>query len=1465
MKYIFIALISLMTVVTYAQLPEMDDNQNFSIAENSTVGTVVGELSHAANKLVSASYSAGARHSLVILQDGTLWAWGKNDQGQLGDGTNTDRLKPVQVGTETIWESVSASPGPLSTGNGFTVAIKTNGTLWAWGNNSAGVLADGTNNDSNIPKQIGTDTDWKEVVSGYNHVLAIKDNGELYAWGDNSFGQLGSGNTTALTTPTKIGSASWTMVDAGETHSLGIQTDGTLWSWGSGQNGRLGNGSSTGNVTSPTKVGTATDWAQVSAGRLHSLARKTGNTLWAWGDNSQGQLGDGSTTESNVPKQIGTDTDWSKVSAGYTHSMAIKTNNRLYAWGQNDGRHGNSSNANTQAPAQVGTSSDWADIDATHVFSLARKTSNKLYIWGTSTAGDYSGLGGTGIFNYPANINKLGGMTFTIQSGNDNNAFEVDNTGNIKVKTAVLDVETKKFYRMRVGGNNGNAVVQRWFNVYLTNVNDNAPVIHDTPIRVVENSNDSSRIAIPFSDLDNAFEQVQNGQYGFPGTDIYAIMRDGRQYRWGSTNGSASGRVPQRFGTDKLWKTYNVRLEDGTIDDNSAQNLINYRKYSETDRIINIALREDSTLWRYDSPNWNQVLAGTKFIDATIFSQGDKIFGLKANGEVYYPSQNFGFTKTFKSMHEVYSRQLADAFPALIATDGTLWYYNRNTSDGAIGYKQQGADTNWKYVSSYDSYNTSTSNNSNARRYFLSVKTDGTLWAWGDNDRGQIGDGTKTIRSTSGSKTVDNDRPNPIQVGKAKNWQSTYANLTSMAIRTDGSLWVWGGAYADYFTDNPGTEDLIVPTQVPVIGSYSYELVGGQHASLWAIDTARNVMFLKGNNKLDYETHKTMEVVMKITEGTFSTTDTVKIELLNINDNAPSVSNLDPAVREDVAVGTVVWTPQVSDVDGDTTFTWSYVVGSSSTKFNLDTNTGVITVKELLDRESSTYSRDTTMYIDLSDGTNTRRIVLGIDIQNVNDNAPVINTSTWFVPTVRESAPRGELVGNKLEISDRDQDSVFTWSIVPSTYSAAFNINNGQISVADSSLLDYESFTSVSLGIIANDGVNNSDTATIRIQLENSFDEPPVITPGQSATVNEDVTSGTILTLMATDPDRSTNFGSWTIVSGNTDDAFTIQFGGLLQVIGQLDFETTPLYNLGVTVQDGEGFVSDTAIVIVNVNNVVEPSFIYPDQSATIEEHAAVGTEVLRVQAFFEPGVETLSNWQLISGNDDGSFAIDGNGTITVANSETISYEERQSILLGVSVDDNSTTVTDTITVNLTDINEKPRFNNESYDFVIPEDAENGFVIGNVEASDPDGTPITYSFATEQTIFNINAETGVITVSDNSSFTPELVIENQVRASDGILDSLVNIRFEIERVLGLDEGDMIKIYPNPASESINFKQDTQIAWKSIIIMDQTGRILRSFPVENRNMEIDISFLEPGVYYLRLQDLTRYKTLKLIKI
>jgi alpha-tubulin suppressor-like RCC1 family protein len=256
----------------------------------------------------------------AIRTDGTLWAWGSGGQGRLGLGNTTSYSSPKQVGTLTNWLSFAGGNYIIGT----SMAVKTDGTLWAWGNNQYGQLGLGNTTNYSSPVQIGALTNWLLVATSYS-TWAIKNDGTLWAWGYGNQGALGLGNGTSYSSPKQVGAlTNWSKVSGGGyyTNVAATKTDGTLWSWGNGTYGALGLGNTT-TYNSPKQVGALTNWLKVTGGGYSfNLAIKTDGTLWAWGRNNSGQLGLGNTTDYSSPKQVGSGS-WMLVATGQSTTIAI--------------------------------------------------------------------------------------------------------------------------------------------------------------------------------------------------------------------------------------------------------------------------------------------------------------------------------------------------------------------------------------------------------------------------------------------------------------------------------------------------------------------------------------------------------------------------------------------------------------------------------------------------------------------------------------------------------------------------------------------------------------------------------------------------------------------------------------------------------------------------------------------------------------------------------------------------------------------------------------------------------------------------------------------------------------------------------------------------------------------------------------------------------------------------------------
>ena len=264
-----------------------------------------------------------SRNVLATKTDGTLWAVGEGGEGALGQNDVVDRSSPVQI-PGTSWgtgvQQLIAGDGQVEAGQWIT-AIKTDGTLWSWGGpNDRGALGVNNRTQYSSPIQVGSDTTCLSATTGDCASAAIKTDGTLWSWGDNGYGRLGLNNTTKYSSPVQIPGTSWKQVSMAWYNGGAVRTDGTLWVWGRNNEGQLGTGDE--EYSSPKQI-PGTTWDYIQAGQKAFLAIKTDGTIWTWGNNEYGTLGhnnSGNPTNLNSPVQVGSDTDWYRDKGAITYS-----------------------------------------------------------------------------------------------------------------------------------------------------------------------------------------------------------------------------------------------------------------------------------------------------------------------------------------------------------------------------------------------------------------------------------------------------------------------------------------------------------------------------------------------------------------------------------------------------------------------------------------------------------------------------------------------------------------------------------------------------------------------------------------------------------------------------------------------------------------------------------------------------------------------------------------------------------------------------------------------------------------------------------------------------------------------------------------------------------------------------------------------------------------------------------------
>jgi uncharacterized repeat protein (TIGR03803 family) len=676
------------------------------------------------------SSSKGSNSVIALRGDGSLWSWGQNSDGQLGLGNTSTQWVPVQVGTATDWVQVS-------NGGAHSVAVRSNGTLWAAGDNFYGQIGDGTTTDRTSFVQIGTATDWQMAVAGVNHTLALKTNGTLWAWGRNSDGQLGQGtsDTNANSTPLQVGTLStWSAISAGGFHSLARRQDGTFWAFGENGSGQIGNGTFT-DATAPVQITAMTNCTSFTGGSTFSAAVRADGTLWTWGSNTYGQIGDGTLLSRPSPVQVGSATNWQQVRAGADHVLALRTGGTLWAWGRNlNGQLGQGFNQTTIAgnvPVQVGAMGEWQIIAPGQAANVAMKADGTLWSWGDNSSGQ---LGYRGHLLKP--VAAQFGPVADAAAG-DGHAMILRPDG------------TLWSFGYNADGQVGQGVT------------------------------DSAQRPVPRQPLPGTqWLSIAAGGY-----HQAAVRTDGTLWIWGWNADGQLGdgttitrSVPVQVGTGSNW----LKVTAG--------------------RYHTIALRGDGTLWAWgynsDGQMGNGVASSTdQLLPAQIGTAADWADVVSGGYHILARKQN-----------------------------GTLWAWGYNFSgqlgDGSTTTRttpvQIGTNTTWAKISA-GGYHT------------VATRADGTLWAWGYNGLGQLGDGSFTSRTA------------PVQIAPASSWQDVNAGFYhTIAIRADRTLWSWGYNFNGQLGDG-GTTDRNTPFQAGTadgwgraFASYSSTLVSSSDGSLWS-------------------------------------------------------------------------------------------------------------------------------------------------------------------------------------------------------------------------------------------------------------------------------------------------------------------------------------------------------------------------------------------------------------------------------------------------------------------------------------------------------------------------------------------------------------------------------------------------------------------------------------------------------
>ncbi|NLK00231.1 MAG: hypothetical protein GX318_03200 [Clostridia bacterium] len=297
--------------------------------------------------------NVGSSHVFAIGKDGSVWAWGRGYRGKLGDETETNRNTPklIQLGDFKV----------ISAGYCHSAVVKNDGTVWCWGNNRSGQLGNGKIGSFSAPPEFkpvqALDlTNVKDVFAGQTFTFALGNSGELFGWGRNIGGELGLEEQKNIANPTKIISDVKKIASSSShiAHAFAFKNDGSIWVWGNNHAGQFGDGQSGDEIITPIQIEELEGMAEITPGRYHTVALKEDGTVWAWGKNDVGQLGDGTLEDSTVPVQVVGLSDIVSISTGLYHTIALAGDGTVWSWGDNSsGQLGDGTNENRNSPVRI--------------------------------------------------------------------------------------------------------------------------------------------------------------------------------------------------------------------------------------------------------------------------------------------------------------------------------------------------------------------------------------------------------------------------------------------------------------------------------------------------------------------------------------------------------------------------------------------------------------------------------------------------------------------------------------------------------------------------------------------------------------------------------------------------------------------------------------------------------------------------------------------------------------------------------------------------------------------------------------------------------------------------------------------------------------------------------------------------------------------------------------------------------
>jgi len=732
---------------------EMIYNKDHQVLQGcaGNVWRVIGPGPNASGSANSAGWitvTTGADHTCGIKPDNTLWCWGGIDWGKIGlNYTNSPQAYPIEFEPGSTWKTISA-------GYVHTCGIKTDNTLWCWGQNLDGQLGIGSTTPfvSYTALQVSGGGSWKSVSSGYFHTCAIKSDDTAWCWGRNNTGMVGDNSTTQRDSPTAVsGGGTWKMISAGTAQSCGIKSDNTGWCWGYNNVGQVGDGTNT-QRNVPTALSGGGTWKVIDAGDMHNCGIKSDDSAYCWGSNLTGQLGDNTTVAKNVPTAVNGGGSWKTISAStwfniYNgHSCGIKTDDTAWCWGENgsgvasggQGRLGDGTVLQRNIPtAVIAGNAPWTSISAGGRHTCGIRANGAIICWGQS---NLLGANMLSFLNKPTEISGGGSWKKSAPGQTHGCGIKTDDTGWCWGSNSGGQVGNNAQYIPQLtptsingGGTwkqiSGGAVhtcgiksddtARCWGNNGQGQLGDNTTVPRSTPVTLSGGG---------------TWKRLSAGAYHTCG-----IRSDDTLRCWGS---NGNGQIGDNSTTQRSSPT--AVSGGGTWKEVAARST------------HTCAIKMDDTIWCWGQNTNGQIGNGT------------------SGGNILVPTAvSGGHTWKFIAQGSGASHNCA------IRMDDTAWCWGSDSSGmigdstvGGIRTSPVGVDGGhtWKHITIGSGHS-------------CGLKSDDTIWCWGSNVYGRLG------ISSNASYT----QQTPIIISAAGTWNSVeIGSFHTCAIKSDNTMWCWG-------------------------------------------------------------------------------------------------------------------------------------------------------------------------------------------------------------------------------------------------------------------------------------------------------------------------------------------------------------------------------------------------------------------------------------------------------------------------------------------------------------------------------------------------------------------------------------------------------------------------------------------------------------------------------------------------